>query len=284
MNKRKIYLLIFIFTATIVFTLELFILRGNIEISNSIDIGLLEIHFYSICILSAVLSFIFLLDKYKNKIQGLKKIDIEEVVFFCMVPGIIGARLWHVIIDWHLYQDNLLSVLYIWNGGLGVLGGLMGIIIGVYIFSKWRKVNFMDLVNLGALFIPLAQIIVRYGNFFNQEIFGPPTSLPWGMFIKEENRPQIFKDFEYFHPAFLYEQIGNLLLLLVNYYLYRKFKFSNHLYIGTYLIGYGSIRFIVEFFRMDPVIAVGLSFHQIVSVFMVLGGLVYFFINRLYDK
>ncbi len=264
--------------AVLIFTIAK-IHRGAWVINPVLNFGPIELHLYSAIILLAVIMLIFLVKKIVDKDKKLKKINYENLIFTVLIFGVTGARIWHLVTDWQLYSDDLISALFIWNGGLGIVGGVLGGALGIWIYSKIENFNFFKLANVIALFLPLAQIIGRYGNLFNQEIFGKPTNFPWGLFIRPENRPQEYLNSSYFHPAYLYEQLGNLLLLGVNYLIYKKLKLRGNLFIGTWLLGYGTIRFFVEFFRIDDKYYAGFSINQIFALLLVVSGIIYLVIK-----
>jgi len=204
------------------------------------------------------------------------------------VTLVSDGNIWHVITDWYLYQNDPVAALYIWNGGLGIYGGIIGGLLGAYIYCRKQKLPFLQILDLLVVFIPLAQIIGRLGNLVNQEIFGPKTSLPWGFYVERLGN--------YFHPAFLYEQLGNLILFIILYNTYKYLRSKsypqdqlNHkliqhkltrLFVGKsgslfilYLLGYAFIRFIVDFFRLEPAFYLGLTFAQFFSLLVMSGCL-----------
>lgn len=166
---------------------------------------------------------------------------IDEILWWAVIPALIGARLYHVIDKWQMiYRFNPISVLYVWNGGLGIWGGVMGGMIGLFIYWKWKlkgKVNLLDLADCGALGLPLGQAIGRLGNFFNQELYGRATTLPWGIVINNLQGK--------YHPLFAYEALLNLGLFAILIKTSGK-KIKPGILFGVYLIGYGVIRTLLE--------------------------------------
>lgn len=274
-NKYKTQILLSVLLLLAVGVLEVLILRGKITAPETINIFVIDIHIYSFTMLMGVLILIFGADIVKKFDKDLKNIVVDEIVIYSLIPAIIGARLWHVVTDWSLYDSNRIEALYIWNGGLGIYGAVIGVIIGVWIYSIQKKRDLFKIINIAAFLLPISQIIGRYGNFFNQELYGPPTDVFWGMFIREENRILGFENNEFFHPAFLYEQIGNALLFAVNLIIFYKLKLKGNFFIGTWLSGYGLVRFIVEFYRLSDKDHFGLSINQLVSLVLILLGIIY---------
>ena len=220
------------------------VLRGYIKLPSVVSLGPLNLHFYGLAIFTGIAATSYFVNRELKKFSWSKNLIFEDALFFVLIPGVIGARLWHVMTDWYLYQNDPLAALYIWNGGLGIYGGIIGGLLGVYLYCKKQKLPLLQILDLVAVFLPVAQIIGRFGNLANQEIFGSQTNLPWGFFVERLGN--------YFHPAFLYEQLANLLLFII---LYRSYKYSTtankpgNLFI-MYLLGYGLVRFLVDFFRL----------------------------------
>lgn len=183
-----------------------------------------------------------------------------DALFFVIPLGFIGARVYHVLTDYDLYAaDPFPGVFEVWNGGLGIYGGVVGGFLGVLIFARVRGISplmFADAIAPGLI---LAQAIGRWGNYFNQELFGRPSDLPWAIRIAPENRPQGFQDATSFHPTFLYESIWNVLVFFVLLYVARRFasRLKNGdvflLYVSLYSVG----RFFVEALRIDPAFLLG---------------------------
>jgi len=143
---------------------------------------------------------------------------VWDALTWVLIFGVIGARLYHVLtpsrysgITTADYLQNPLMILTTWEGGLAMPGAIIGGVLGIYIFSKRNKIKIGTLLDAAAPGIALAQAIGRWGNYINQELYGPPTDLPWGIYIAPQNRLLGYKAFEYFHPLFLYESIWNLL-------------------------------------------------------------------------
>ena len=183
-----------------------------------------------------------------------------DALFFVVPLGFIGARLYHVVTDYELYEDDPIPGIFeVWNGGLGIYGAVIGGFLGILLFARIRGVNPLVLADAAAPGLVLAQAIGRWGNYFNQELFGRPSSLPWAIEIAPENRPVGFKDEAAFHPTFLYESLWDLLVCLVLLFVARRFanRLKNGdiflLYVSLYSVG----RFFVETLRIDPAFLIG---------------------------
>ena len=183
-----------------------------------------------------------------------------DALFFVVPLGFIGARLYHVATDYELYADNFFpGVFEVWNGGLGIYGAVIGGFLGALLFARIRGVNPLVLADAAAPGLVLAQAIGRWGNYFNQELFGRPSSLPWAIEIAPENRPIGYKDAESFHPTFLYESIWDVLVFITLLFVARRFanRLKNGdvflLYVCLYSVG----RFFVETLRIDQAFLIG---------------------------
>jgi len=232
------------------------------------------------------------------------KADVYDLAFWLILGGVLGARLYEVfIINWGYYIENLDAIFKIWQGGLAIHGGIIGGGLALWVWAKRNKINFWKLADILVIILPLGQAIGRWGNYFNGELFGLPTSGWWGIPIDIALRPLEYINFEYFHPAFLYESFLNLCLFGILLWVYSV-KTSNDSVIaresrqgdrsnlvqkgkyyktGTlviiYLIGYGLIRFFMEYVRIDPTpeVLFGLKLPQFFSILMVLvAGFIYF--------
>ncbi len=177
--------------------------------------------------------------------------------------GMVGARLYHLATDWHLYAGQPWTTWFAtWNGGLGIYGGIIGGALGLWIWKRCcaRSIGWLQLLDAVAIALPLSQAIGRLGNYFNQELFGLPTSAPWGIFIEPAFRPTEFAEFTHFHPLFAYEALPNALLFLGLIGVWRWsqknkelpfFALGSGFYAGLYALSYGVTRFSLDFLRWD---------------------------------
>lgn len=185
--------------------------------------------------------------------------DLSSAMAIFVVPlAIVGARVYHVATSYSHYSDNWLRALQIWNGGIGMPGAILGGALGLWLTSRYYHVPWQltfDAVTPGLI---LAQAIGRWGNYFNQELFGGPTTLPWGLYVDAIYRPAQFAHIEQFHPTFLYESLWNVGLFGLLWYLRPLDRWWPS---GTatlvYLTGYGMVRFWLETVRVDPALLLG---------------------------
>ncbi|MFA4871444.1 MAG: prolipoprotein diacylglyceryl transferase [Patescibacteria group bacterium] len=235
--------------------------------------GWLTIRWYGLLMALSFIIGIFILTALGRK-KGIKSDDVYDLAFWLVIGGIIGARLYEVFfINWDYYKNNLSAIFKIWQGGLAIHGAIIAGLIVLWFWAKKKKFSFWLLTDLLAVPLALGQAIGRWGNYFNQELFGPPTNLPWGIPIGEANRPALFMNEKYFQPAFLYESILDLVLFLI---IIRAIKRGARQGVATviYFLGYGLIRFFMEFVRIDETPNVlGLRLPQLASLLIILAAI-----------
>jgi prolipoprotein diacylglyceryl transferase len=218
---------------------------------NSINIGPLELRAYGLAIGVGVVVAVTVAQR-RWAARGGDPAEVSWLVTWSVIGGLVGARMYHVLTDYHRFQGRWLDVLKVWEGGLGIPGGLLaGVVTGV-ILARRRGLPAAQLLDVVAPAIPIAQAIGRLGNWFNQELFGRPTDLPWGLRIDSPHRPHGYEQYATFHPTFLYEALWNLALagLLVLYERRRPDGRPGRLF-ALYVLGYGLGRLWVEALRID---------------------------------
>lgn len=239
---------------------------GDITTSPiAFSIGSVGIHWYGIIIaLALVLSYVYFI-KPKAKELNINEDQLSTFVLLLVLAGIIGARLGYIIQNVRYYFSSPLQLFAIWNGGMSIHGALIAGIAVVILWSRKVKVDAWKLLDVLAPATLFAMAIGRLGNFMNQELFGKPTDIAWKMYIATTNRPIELVGFEYFHPVFLYEMILDFVLLVILLWLSRKRVRPATVFVA-FVGGYSIIRFIVEFWRYNPVYYFwNLSLAQIVS-------------------
>ncbi|MCK5211240.1 prolipoprotein diacylglyceryl transferase [Candidatus Parcubacteria bacterium] len=244
-----------------------------------IMVGPLTIYWYGLFIVSGILAATLVSFKLSSK-YNIKKDTIIDLAFWLIIAGLIGTRVYHVLLELPFYLDNPLDIFKIWQGGLAIHGGIIAGLVTIWWFSWKQNINFWLLTAIIVPGVALAQAIGRWGNYFNQEIYGVPTSLPWGIPIEFVNRVPEFFNYEFFHPAFLYESLGSLIIFITLILLHKKLNTSDLKYkviIAIYLILYSLLRFTLEFIRTDQTpVALGLRFPQIVSLLIIILIIGYF--------
>lgn len=244
----------------------------------ALDLGVVQIHWYSICVLLGVLiaSYVFMNEGRKNNIVD----DISLDLLIWLIPiSIIGARIYFVIFNWEYYGSNPGDILKIWEGGLAIHGGIIASLIFAIFFCKKYHLRYLKLLDIGMVALILGQAIGRWGNFFNQEAFGSAVTLN---FLQSLYLPKFIINGMhiggvYYHPTFLYESLWCLTGFIV-LILYRKRKFLKVGDLtGIYLIWYGIGRFLIEGLRTDSLMLGSLKMAQIVSLIMVISGILIIF-------
>ena len=237
------------------------------------NIGPLTIRFYGIIIMIGVLVATWVATR-----EARRRGQDPEIAWDCMpwllIGGIIGARLWHVFTPSPVdiaggrttifYLTHPLDLIAIWNGGLGILGAVIGGFIAFFIYARNHKVNipmWLDFIAPGLL---LAQAIGRWGNFINQELYGAPTNLPWAIYIDPQHRLPGYADQAYYHPLFLYESLWNILNAVLLLWIGRRFagRLKDGDLFLIYMILYPVTRFILEFLRLNSSMIAGLNINQ----------------------
>ncbi len=216
-----------------------------------IELGPFNIYWYGLTALIAMLSCIFLLHYLTRKEKEVND-HLWNLFFYLIIFGLMGARLYHVLFyNFTYFLNNLLEIVKLWNGGLAIHGAIITGIIVIYFYTKKHKLNLFKYLDLMALVLPLGHAMGRWGNYFNQELFGLPCDKIYCIPINLINRPEMYQIFTHFHPVFLYEAILNILFFISLFIIYRSKKYSFGIIATIYLIGYSMIRFLMEFIRLD---------------------------------
>jgi phosphatidylglycerol:prolipoprotein diacylglycerol transferase len=273
--------------------------HNNIPQSIFLNLGLVSIHWYGVFIVLAISSALFLTIFLAKK----HKISVDLIIdlaFWLILGGIIGARFYELIIDFNYYGHNFLAIFKIWQGGLSIHGSLIVGIIVLYLFlkinAKKYKINFIDLFwKTLAIIVPglaLGQAIGRWGNYFNQELFGLPSSLPWAIPIDILHRPLNYISCNYFQPTFLYESIGNflifLILILIHIFIFKFKKLNKFIsmkIVAIYLFIYSLLRFLLEFIRVDKTLILwNWRWPQIISIIIIIIAICLFVYSCHYEN
>ncbi|MEM9035307.1 MAG: prolipoprotein diacylglyceryl transferase [Actinomycetota bacterium] len=244
--------------------------------TNALELGPLTLRIYGALIAVGIVAAV-LISQRRWAARGHSPDDITSIAMWAVPFGVIGGRLYHVITDNEKYRGNWIEALEIWSGGLGIWGAIGGGALGAMIAARRMGLPLLDLADTIAPALLVAQAIGRFGNWFNQELFGRPTDLPWGLEIDPENRPAEFADVETFHPTFLYEAIWNLglaaLLIFVLPRVWPGRKPGST--IALYVVGYTIGRLWIELVRIDPASEVlGQRVNVWVSLLVMASGLV----------
>jgi phosphatidylglycerol:prolipoprotein diacylglycerol transferase len=223
------------------------------------------IHWYGILIVTGImLGAVYA--AWRSRVDGENPEHIWNALILAILLGILGARLYHVfsspeggMVGWSYYRENPIKILHIWEGGLGIYGAIIGGGLGIVIYTLRAKLKPLQWLDYAAPGVALGQAIGRWGNFINQELYGPPTTLSWGVIVDARHRIAQYTDLvayppeTLFHPTFLYESVLALLLFATLAVVHMKLR--DRLLLGDvllgYLAGYSIVRFFVEYFRPD---------------------------------
>lgn len=235
-----------------------------------LTIGPLKIYFYGIFVSLGVIFWYFYLKSFLRKTKEFFCLNsVLAVTFF---SALAGARFYHVLSWYSYYLAFPKEIIYFWNGGLGIFGAIFGGLAGIYFYSKLKKIDYFKLISTISPSFLLAQSIGRLGNYFNYEAFGPPTNLPWKIFIPISERPINYLGKSYFHPTFLYESVLCLTAFGIFFILSKKNKIVDY-GLAYYFIAYGFIRFFSEFWRFDTWVIYNIRIGHLLSLIMILSGI-----------
>jgi prolipoprotein diacylglyceryl transferase len=223
---------------------------------NSIDVGPLQLRAYGLMIALGVVAAVAFAQR-RWAARGGDPGDIAALAVWAVPAGLVGARIYHVVTDPQLFRGRWLHVFAVWEGGLGIPGGIAaGVIVGAVV-ARRRGLPIPALLDTVAPALALAQAIGRWGNWFNQELFGGPTTLPWGLRVDPPQRPEGYEQFATFHPTFLYESLWNLTLVGVLLLVERRLRLRPGRLFVVYVGGYAAGRLWVEGLRIDPANRIG---------------------------
>jgi len=260
-------------------------------------IGPLEVRFYGIIIVSGAVLGAWLATR-EAKRRGHNPDIVWDLLIYLMIGGIIGARIWHIFTPSPniLVRDSItgqmvnpyfaggtihiLDILAIWKGGLGIPGAVIGGAIVLYFYSKANKINFAEWADIIAPSMALGQGVGRWGNYFNQELYGAPTNLLWKIFIDPAHRLPAYLAVDYYHPLFFYESLWNFFNMFLLIWISRRY--ADRLRTGdiflVYLIVYPVGRFFLDFLRLDASMVGGININQTIMGVVALcsAGFLYF--------
>ena len=254
--------------------------------SGSIHIGPLRLNAYGLMIALGVIVAIRIAGR-RAESRGVGTIDdFSSIAMWAVPAGVIGGRVYHVITDYELFRGQWLDALKIWEGGLGIWGGVaLGVLVGAW-RARVRGLNALAIVSCAVPAIAVAQAIGRWGNWWNQELFGSPTTLPWGLDISDYLTVKNGYSVDtLFHPTFLYESLGCLALAFVLIALEKRLQPAPGRILAWYVMGYSALRFGIEGLRIDPAHSEGgLRLNQWVSIGAFSAAAIFIGITRLRSR
>ena len=243
---------------------------------SSLSIGPIELRVYGFLIAVGVVLAVRRLGSGLERFKTGGSEAAASIGIWGVGAGLVGARLYHVVTEWDRFSGNLSEIPKVWHGGLGVPGGvLLGTIVGV-LRARSFGISTAETLHAAAPAIPLAQAVGRWGNWFNQELFGRPTTLPWALRIDDDHLPAAYESGTTFHPTFLYESVWTLGLSLWLVRLSGSSRFAGSRLFALYVSGYGLGRLWIEGLRIDDASVIGgLRWNQWVAIAAIVGGLIY---------
>jgi len=242
-----------------------------------IEICGFPIYYYGVIMAFACLAGVFVSYKiFKHVNPNLNYAKIFDFAAYILIIGFVCARLYYCLLNLPYYLSSPLEVLNFREGGLSIHGGLIGGVCALIILAKKYKLPILRLLDAFSCGTILAQSIGRWGNFFNSEAFGYPTDLPWKLFIPISKRPEMFSNFEYFHPAFLYESIFDLIVFCILLWIMKKYaKKEPGITFYSYIILYSCVRLLVESIRIDSALNIhGIPVAKIISAILIIIGII----------
>ena len=240
---------------------------------DGFSIGPFHVRFYGIVIMLGAVAG-GLLARREAKRRGHDPEIVWDLLIYLIVGGILGARLWHIFTPspssvaagrtTAFYLTHRIDALSIWNGGLGIPGAVIGGAIVLFFYSRKHNLNFAEWADIASPCLALGQAIGRWGNFFNQELYGAPTNLPWKLFIDPAHRLSGFEQVEYYHPLFAYEAILSFVNMFFLIWISRRYEWRlkpGDVFL-VYLIFYPLVRFSLDFLRLDASQVAGVNANQ----------------------
>lgn len=250
--------------------------------TGTLNLGPLQVNAYGLMIALGVVAATWLASRRLVAARAGTSEDMQSIAVWSVLGGVIGARLYHVVTDWDLFRDDLARIPLIWKGGLGIPGGLVGGLAAGWYVVRRRSLDVAAVLTAVAPAIPLAQSIGRWGNWWNQELFGRATTLPWALEISEANLPNAVAAGTTFHPTFLYESLWTLALCVALLLIDRYVRLRPGRLFAVYLAGYFAGRFWIEGLRIDRAHELGgLRLNQWVSLVVVILSVAFLIIDRL---
>lgn len=241
----------------------------------ALKLGNLTVTWYAIFILSGIMVAYILINKESKK-YNISSSFVSNLIFWCVIFGIIGARIYYVLFNLDYYMQDPIEIIKIWNGGLAIHGGIIAGIITLVVYCKKYKINILKMTDIACVGVIIAQAIGRWGNFFNGEAHGGIVSRA---FLENLHLPNFIIEGMhigkyYYAPTYLYESILNVIgfILLIIIRKFKKTKLGN--ITALYLIWYGIVRFIIESMRTDSLLLGNIKIAQLISIIMIIIGII----------
>ncbi len=249
------------------------IFSGRFDVPQTFNIGGFKLQLYGLLLGLGVLAG-YLVAMKRKALHNIPEDKADTIIFLAIVFGFIGARLYHVVSEYPYYLQNLGQIFAIWNGGLSIFGTGLGAVIAIFVYHKFflqkteHTLSFLSLLDWLTPSILLGQIIGRFGNFVNYELYGYPTTLPWKMYVPVQFRLPPYELSQFFHPLFLYEAMGSVIILI----LILKLKLRHGSLFLMWLLLYNVMRFFLEFLRVDSVVHGSIRVNAVVAAILAVLG------------
>jgi len=283
MKKKTIFIIISLAAIVGLF----FFLKANFANEMYVDptiltIGPLKINWYGFLIASGIV-LCYMIGRKLAMNEGVKDEQVAEAVIISVLFAIVGARLYYVFSTWEMFSENPIEIFMTWHGGLAIHGGVIGAMLGLFLFTRLRKkctFTFFQGADYAALLLPLGQGIGRWGNFFNHEAYGSPTDLPWKMYVPPQFRMWGYENFEFFHPTFLYESVWDIMIFAFMFWIFKNKRKKFGEMVAYYFILYSIGRFFIEGLRLDSLYWGELRAAQVISVILIVSGFILLYLLR----
>lgn len=243
--------------------------------TSYIDLGFINIHYYSICLFIAIIVGGQIVLKEAKK-KNINENTIIDLLFWTIIIGVIGARIYFVLFNLDYYQSNPSEIIAVWHGGLAIHGGIIAALIFIYFYTKKKNINTLKILDILVVGLIIAQAIGRWGNFFNGEAHGPACTkqLLESFYLPDFIINGMHINGTYYIPTFLIESTWCLIGFIILLWFRQRKNTKKGQTTGLYLIWYGIGRFIVESLRTDSLIFINLKMAQIVSLIMIIIGII----------
>jgi prolipoprotein diacylglyceryl transferase len=245
------------------------------------NLGPVPLRGYALCIILGIIAAIWIGER-RWVARGGKPGEVSDLAVWAVPFGLVGGRLYHVLTDYQLYfgdDASPVAALYLWRGGLGVWGAIAMGALGVVIGARRKGIKLLPVLDAMAPGVLVAQALGRWGNWFNQELYGRPTDLPWALEIDRGHRPVAYLDVETFHPTFLYEFLWCMAAFAFVVWADRRFRLGHGRVLALYVMAYTAGRAWIETLRVDDVQlqnVLGLRLNVWTSIVLFVAAAVYF--------
>ena len=245
-----------------------------------ISLGPINISLYSLCILVGII-LAFILIRKESKRFNIKDDFISNLIFWCVIYGIVGARIYYVLFNLDYYMHSPIEIIKVWNGGLAIHGGIIAGLITLIYFCKKEKVSIIKILDISCIGLIVGQACGRWGNFFNMEAYGSEVTRG---FLENLHLPEFIINGmhiggHYYHPTFFYESLFCVLGLIIMLLIRRIPKIKQGMIISFYLVWYGILRYFIEGLRTDSLMLGNIKVAQLVSILFILLGIIGFILS-----